>query len=407
MSPGGVVVRASAAVGIAFAHLRRSPGRTVVTVLAVSLAVLSVTLLAGLGAGVVDAGEDGLDSADRDIWISADPAGSGTENPVANAHGISRDVAARDDVRSATPIALHEVYVGTASTGLERRSAVGVHETHSGFDFEAGGGFELDEDDVAEAGDPRGTDLASGEIVIDPQVAAAHDVGIGDTIAVGSSRETAQEFTIVGLSSHHSQFLGSPALTVPLVDLQTITGTAGTDRATFVTVDVTDDADRDAVGDDLDDEYAAYDVRTSDEQVGSMIQDRPVVLAGGVTLVGLAVLGGVVFTVTLFVLVTAQQRDQLAALRAIGLSRPLLAGMVGIQGIVVGVVGGLVGLAATPLLAAGLNRLAASAVGFEGLVQTPPAIYAAGFSLAVGVGTVVAVVTGWRAGRYARIDRLE
>jgi len=228
-----------------------------------------------------------------------------------------------------------------------------------------------------------------------------------DRRRVSSSRETAQEFTIVGLSSHHSQFLGSPALTVPLVDLQTITGTAGTDRATFVTVDVTDDADRDAVGDDLDDEYAAYDVRTSDEQVGSMIQDRPVVLAGGVTLVGLAVLGGVVFTVTLFVLVTAQQRDQLAALRAIGLSRPLLAGMVGIQGIVVGVVGGLVGLAATPLLAAGLNRLAASAVGFEGLVQTPPAIYAAGFSLAVGVGTVVAVVTGWRAGRYARIDRLE
>ncbi|WP_265107996.1 ABC transporter permease [Halosolutus halophilus] len=412
MSVGGLAVRASAVVGIAVAQLRRAPGRTALTVLAVTLAVLSVTLLAGLGIGVIEKGEDGLDSADRDIWISSepvDPAASGTENPIADSHGVTRAVTARDDIQSATPIAMHVVYVGTEPSDLERRSAVGVHETHDGFDFEEGGGFELDQEDVEAASGPSPDEVPSGEIVIDPRIAESHDVGVGDTIYVGASREGegAREFTVVGISGHHSQYLGSPAVTVPLVDLQVVTGTAGTDRATFVTADVTEDADRDAVRDDLAEEYPEYDVRTSDEQVEAMIEERPIVLASGFTLVGLAVVGGVVLTANLFVLVTSQQREQLAALRALGLSRWLLAGTIGVQGLVVGLLGGLVGLAATPPIAAALNRLAASVVGFERLLRTSPEVYAAGFLLAVGVGTLVALVTGWRAGRYSRIEHLE
>jgi len=42
------------------------------------------------------------------------------------------------------------------------------------------------------------------------------------------------------------------------------------------------------------------------------------VLASGATLVGLAVLGGIVLTANLFALVAHQQREELAALRAIG-----------------------------------------------------------------------------------------
>ncbi|MFC4543506.1 ABC transporter permease [Halosolutus amylolyticus] len=412
MSISGLVVRTCAVAGIGFAQLRRAPGRTALTVLAVTLAVLSVTLLAGLGIGVVETGEDGLDSADRDIWIASepvDPAASGTENPIADAHGVTREVSARDDVQSATPIAMHAIYVGTEPSDLERRSAVGIHETHDGFDFQAGGGFNLDREDVvAEEGAPP-DEPPTGEIVIDPRIAEAHDVGVGDTIYVGASREGegAKEFTVVGISGHHSQYLGTPSVTIPLVDLQVVTGTAGTDRATFVTADVAEDADRDAVRDDLAAAYPAYDVRTSDEQIEAMIEERPIVLASGFTLVGLAVVGGVVLTANLFVLVTAQQREQLAALRAIGLSRPLLAGTIGVQGLFVGVLGGLVGIAATPPIAAGLNRLAASVVGFDRLLRTSHEVYAVGFLLAVGVGTLVALVTGWRAGRYARVEHLE
>ncbi|RQG97018.1 ABC transporter permease [Natrarchaeobius chitinivorans] len=409
MTSRGRTVRPRAVASIAFAQLRRSPGRTLLAVLAVGIAVLSVTLLASLGAGVVDAGEDGLDTAGRDIWISGDPVDTSTgggENSIVGSHEIARDVSEREDVSGASPIAMHEIYVGTEPDELRRLPAVGVQRTHAGFDFEEGGGFETSEDAFA---DGRTTEPATEEIVLDPAVADELGVSVGDTIYVGTSRETAPdaEFTVVGTSSYYSQFLGSETATLALTDLQAITGTTGTDRATFITANVTDDADQDAVRDDLEAEYPEYDVHTSDEQIGAMLADRPVVIASGFTLVGLAILGGTVLTVNLFALVTYQQRTELAALRAIGLSRWLLAGTIGTQGVVIGVLGGLIGLAATPPLAAGLNYLSASVVGFDELLQTPLEVYAVGLGLAIGLGAVVAAVTGWRAGQYARIEHLE
>ncbi|MDQ2048888.1 ABC transporter permease [Natronolimnohabitans sp. A-GB9] len=407
-------VRLRAVVGLALAQLRRTPGRTVLTILAVALAVLSVTLLASLGVGVVETGEDGLENAGRDIWVSGDPSdpvAGDTENPIVGSHGISAEMTERDDVSSASPIAIHDVYVTTEDGDPERTSAVGVHETHDEFGFEAGSGFETElnysSDNYSVADRP--TEPTEQEIVLEPETAETLDVSVGDTVTVGASRETVDdhEFTVVGIASYYSQFLGTNVETVPLTDLQAVAGTTGTDRATFITASVEDDADTDAVATQLDEEYAAYDVRPSDEQVGAMVEERPLVLASGATLIGLALIGGVVLTVNLFALVAYQQRDELAALRAIGLSRWVLAGTIGVQGLLIGLVGGLVGLAATPLLTAALNYVAVTVVGFESLLKTPVEIYLVGFALALVVGTVVAVLTGWRAGRYARLDRFE
>lgn len=409
MSLSRAVVRTRAVVGLAFAQLRRSPGRTALTVLAVTLAVLSVTVLASLGVGVVEKGEQGLDNANRDIWISrspVDPSTSGTENPIVGAHGVAADLTTRDDIASASPIAMYDVYVGSSPADLERRPAVGVQETHDGFDFQAGRGFDLDAETAAS---PPPEEPQRREIVLDPRVADELGVSVGETIYIGTSRHTAEtnEFTVIGISDYYSQYLGSPTLTVPLGDLQAVAGTSGTDRATFVTADVTADADRDVVAADLSEQYPEYDVRTSDNQVQSMLEERTIVLASGVTLVGLAVLGGIVLTANLFALVAHQQREELAALRAVGLSRSLLAGTIGTQGLVIGLFGGFLAVAATPLAVIGLNRFSASVLGFERLLQTPPAVYAGGFALALVAGTIVALVAGWRAGRYARIEHLE
>ncbi len=370
--------------------------------------MLSITLLASLGVGVVETGEDGLENADQDIWISSDPvdpSASGTENPIVGSHTIAADLVERDDMTYATPIAIHDVYVGTEPDELERRPAVGVQQTHEDFNFEDGEGFETPD----EAYEERSSDPTTEEIVLDPRVADEIGAGVGDTIYVGTSQETAPdyEFTVVGTSQYYSQFLGSETVSLPLLDLQAVAGTTGTDRATFVTGNVADDADREEVAADLEEEYPDYDVRTSDEQIGALLEEQPLVLASGGTLVGLAVVGGLVLTVNLFALVAAQQRTQLAALRAIGLSRRLLAGTIGMQGLLIGLLGGLVGLAATPLLVRGLNDLAASVAGFEDLLQTPLEVYVIGFGLSLVVGTVVALIAGWRAGRYARIEHLE
>ncbi|SEH10810.1 putative ABC transport system permease protein [Natronorubrum sediminis] len=401
-------------VGLAVSQLRRSPGRTVLTVFAVALAVLSVTLLASLGVGVVETGEDGLDSSSRDIWISSDPidpSASGTENPIVGAHTVSAEVSEREDVSSAAPLAMHDVYIGTSPDDLERTSAVGVHETHDGFGFEEGEGFETDTNasDGDGVADERPTDPDVEEIVLDPDTAEEHDVSVGETVYVGTARESAPnyEFTVVGIAEYYSQFLGSDTEAIPLGDLQALGGTAGTDRATFITASVADGEDPNAVAAELDDDYPEYDVRANDEQVGAMIEERPLVIASGTTLVGLALVGGIVLTVNLFALVAYQQRDELAALRAIGLSRWVLAGTIAVQGFLISLVGGVFGLALTPLFAAGLNHLSASIVGFDELLRTPPEVYLLGLTLSIALGTVVALVTGWRGARYARLEHLE
>lgn len=396
------VVRLRGVLGVAAAQLRRAPGRTVLTVLAVAVAVLAVTLLASLGTGVVDIGEESLDDANRDLWITAPDAE--TENGIVDATVVAASVDAREDVRTAAPIALYEMYLGTDDGDLRRVPAVGVHGTHAGYDFQRGGGFELEPADYREA--PRSAPVRS-ELVLDPRTAAALDVSVGDTVRIGASRATADhEFVVVGTSSHHSTLLGAPAATVPLADLQYLAGTSGTDRATFVMADTTEDTDNTAVRDELRREYPEYAVRTSDEQVEVLVTDRPAVIASGVTLVGLAIVGSTVLLVNLFVLVAYQQRDQLAALRAIGLSRRLLAATIAAQGLVVGLLGGIVGLVATPPLVGVLNGVAASTVGIEGLLMTPTEVYLAGGLLAVALGGIVALVTGWHAGRYARLERL-
>ncbi|NGM70880.1 ABC transporter permease [Natronolimnobius sp. AArcel1] len=404
----GSLIRTKAVTGLAIAQLRRSPGRTALTVVAVTIAILSITLLASLGVGVVETGEDGLENADQDIWISSDPvdpSASGTENPIVGSHGIAADLVERDDMTYATPIAIHDVYLGTDPDDLERRPAVGAQQTHEGFDFEEGEGFETPESAYEE----RSSEPTTEEIVLDPRVADEIGADVGDTIYVGTSQESAPdyEFTVVGTSQYYSQFLGSETVSLPLVDLQAVAGTIGTDRATFITGNVADDADREEVAADLEEEYPEYDIRTSDEQIGAMLEEQPLVLASGGTLVGLAVVGGLVLTINLFALVAAQQRTQLAALRAIGLSRRLLAGTIGMQGLLIGLLGGVIGLAATPVLVGRLNSLAGSVAGFDDLLQTPLEVYAIGFGLSIVVGTVVALIAGWRAGRYARIEHLE
>ena len=66
--------RLRASVGLAAAQLRHYRVRTLLAVFAVTLAVLSTTLLASVGVGVLETGQQKLDAAERDLWITAGPA---------------------------------------------------------------------------------------------------------------------------------------------------------------------------------------------------------------------------------------------------------------------------------------------------------------------------------------------
>ena len=400
MSIVGVSRRSRAIIGIVFAQLTRNRLRTSFAILGIVLAVLSTTLLAGVGAGVFETGESQLNAADRDLWVSSGPVGisatsGGFENTLYDAHTVGAEMEQIEGVRNTVPIGFQTVYV--SSSGDEFSTIIGTGVIGSGSSVSISEGEAFPPSTVHYAGGAYSGPM-SQEVMIDTQTAEQFDVGVGDTLYIGGTVSSARsnEVTVVGITDTFSRFLGTPTVTMPLSELQTITGTTSTDSATFITVSVEEGADVEAVQQQIQTEYPEFTVRTNQEQLEAVLQNQALVLAGGVTLVVLAFIAGLALTTNLLGLVVYQQRETLAALQATGMSQSTLIGLISGQGFMLGVVGGLLGVGLTPPLAEVLNQIAERLVGFEGLVQVPTQMLFVGFGIATIVGTVSAAIVAWR-----------
>lgn len=398
--------RLRAAGSVAAAQLRHDRARTVLAVVGIAVAVLATTLLASLGFGIYETGQQKFDASERDLWVtggslSEGPRGFGTA--ILDAHEVRREIESRDDVRSAVPMAFQSVYVGNDSGEMRPLVGVGIPNTGRFVQIEEGPGFTHGDAHYA-----NGT--YSGDryynVVIDARTAEIFDVGVGDALYVGGSADSAEEFDVVGISPTFSSFLGSPTVTTHLSELQELTGTTGTDKATFITVSLTDDADPQAVERELQDQYPEYTIRTNDEQMRSILRNNAVVIAVGGAMVVLAVVAGFALTLNILSIVVFQQSEELAALTALGVPMRTIVGVVAAQGVMLGAVGGLLGVALTPPFALALNAVAAEIVGFEGLVRTSAQVLALGGAIALVIGTLSAAVAGWRAVRTVGIDAL-
>jgi len=407
MSPLRWARRARGTVGIVFAQLTRNRLRTTFAIIGIVLAVLSTTLLAGVGAGVFETGQTQLDAADRDLWVSSCPVGisassGGFENTLYDSHTVEAEMEQIEGVRGAVPLGFQTVYVSRSGDDFSTLIGSGVT---------SGGAVPVSEGETL----PRSDSHYNGgsyngsmthQVVIDSQTAEQFDVGVGDTLYIGGTLSSARanEFTVVGVSDRFSRFLGTSTVTIPLSELQTITGATSTDAATFITISTEDGADTAAVQQRIQAAYPEFTVRNNQEQLEAVLQNQALVLAGGVTLVVLAFIAGLALTTNLLGLVVYQQRETLAALQATGMSQSTLVGLIAGQGLVLGVAGGILGVGLTPPLAEVLNRVAEALVGFDGLVQVPTEMLFVGFGIATVVGTVSASVVAWR---ISRLDTLE
>ena len=406
----GHLDRFRAVLGLGITQIRRSPSRTVLVVIGITLAVLATTLLASIGFGALDTGEQKFEASGRELWLTGGPiqlSPTGTtpiENTVLDAHRIARDIEARPDVGLATPIAFQGVYVGSSPSNLTLITGVGVP---------GAGGAVADRD----AFGTKDLHYANGtydgpmtrEAVVDPRTASLLGVEVGDTVYVGGSKESARRnaFEVVAISGTFNQFLGSPTITLHLSELQEVVGTTGTDRATLISIQLQDDADPVAVAAALEEQYPEYEIRTNREQLEAVLEQNAIVLASAAALVVLAVLAGLALTVNLLALLVYQQREELAALRALGLPISFITDLVAMQGVLLGGFGGALGLALTPVGVRVLNAIAARLVGFDSLLQTPPLVYLLGAGVALLIGTVSAAVAGWQVARLPPLGQLE
>lgn len=397
--------------GLGISQLRHERLQTVFAVLGVALAVLSSTLLVGVGYGVVETGEEKFDAADRDLWVTGGPVRlqpgrlGGMEGSIHDAHDVAAEINTHDGVQAAIPMAFQTVYAGPTPEGIETSLAVGVTGISGGtVTIDEGPGFSASDARHYAGGDYDGPRIQ--EVILDPRLAEEYGVEPGDTIYLGGTVIDARstEYTVVGTSGTFSEFLGAPAVTVPLSELQTMSGTARTDSATMITVSLQPDANVSQVHDSLQEAYPEYDVRTNREQLQAVVAEQALVIASGFVLVTLGIIAGLALAVNILTLLVYQQEQAISALRALGVSTPSLVAMVGMQGLVIGLLGGVVGVGLTPVLGNALSAVAYHVVGFEGLVRTPRFVYLFGFVIAGVVGLIAATVAGWR---VSAIDVME
>lgn len=398
-----------ATIGIAVAQLRHYRGRTILAILGVALAVLLVVMLGGLGYGMLTTGDEAIAWIDYDLWATGGPvalapgAVGDVQNPIQNAHGVSNKLETRGDVHTAQPLTFQTVYVSTDGEAFDTIVGVGIGGNASRMHVSRGS--RLGQSDVHYANGTYDGPM-NYEIVVDERTARRYNLSVGDRLHVGGTRDAAgdHQFTVVGTTRTFQTFLGVPTVAMHLSELQEVSGTTGTDPAALIALELVPGADRTAVQRDLERSYPALDVRTNEQQVRAVIGGQATVIVGAITLVVLAVVVGVALVVNVLALLVYQQRGQLAALKAAGVSGRTLVGVVTVQGVLTGALGGLVGLAAVSTGVRLVNAIVGEIAGFPRIVEAPPWLHAIGFCLALVMGVCGASVAGWR---VVRLNPLE
>lgn len=402
--------RFRAAIGIAWAQLRHYRIRSVLAVLGVALAVVTVVVLVGVGVSALSVGDAGINRIDADLWATAGPASfapstaGSVNNQLFDAHNVTRDIERAEGVSHAQGISFQTVYVGAERQDYDTIIAAGTTGNGSQFDIEQGRTFSGGDAHYAN-GSYDGP--MSGEVLIDKRTAEQLNIEVGDEIHIGGTVVAADEntFTVVGITNDVARYIGAPTIVMHLSELQEVSGSTGIDPASTIIIQVDEDADEERVRNDLSASYPDLTFRTNSDQLEAVLQSQSAIIASAVTLAGLAVGSGITLVVNVFGLLVYQQRRQLAALKASGVSVSTLLLVTLVEGLIVGGLGALLGIALAAPGIEGIN-IAVGYLGFEDIIDAPQWVFGLGVGLAFVVGVIGAVVAGWRTVRVSPIEHL-
>ena len=380
-------------------QLRHYRGLTLLATIGVAIAVLSLVVFVSLGTGVVGEGETEIKAIGGDLWVTAGPTTIGpttighVEHSLTDAHDRTAALRARDDIQAARAFTFQSVYASADADEFETITAAGV--TGDGSIFSTVEGETLTGGDTHYAGGNYDGPMV-GEVLLDERAAAQLGVDVGDSIHIGGTFRAAEEqsFVVQGISNDITKLVGTPTIVLHLGELQRVTQSTHADPATAIIIAV-DDAEPQTVKSDLAEAYPELTIRTNHEQFQTVLQRQSVILAGAGTLIALGIASGAAIVANVFGLLVASQRSSLMAIRALGVSRGTLLGIVGIQGLLIGILGTIVGfLLAVPAIWS-INYLVAETVGFSDIVTLELSMLPIGAGIAIGTGILGAVVAGW------------
>ena len=242
--------------------------------------------------------------------------------------------------------------------------------------------------------------LKSGEIAVDDEFAADHDLTVGSTVPLTIPRASQRDYTVVGVYEQ-TDLIPGPVLSV--ADAAAFRSP----RATGGYLTLADGADADAVaaqvGALLADEPEVSVQDRSDFAAQQTSQVDTVVLMLYI-LLGLAIVIAVLGIVNTLALSIVERTRELGLLRAIGARRGQVRLMVVVESVVIAVFGALLGMA----VGSGLGAAAVRALKDQGIpeLSLPWASMGVFLALAVAVGLLAAAIPAVRASRINILDAI-
>jgi putative ABC transport system permease protein len=237
--------------------------------------------------------------------------------------------------------------------------------------------------------------LHPGELVIDDEYAAEHDLAVGRTLQVATQRGGSQPYTVVGVFQR-SRLVPGPVL-LPLEDART---GFRSPQANFGYIRLRQGADVDAIRRQVEALLAdnpEVGVRSQADflaQLASQVDTAVVMLY---VLLGLSILIAVLGIINTLALSILERTRELGLLRAIGMFRSQVTQMVAVESVVIALFGALLGV----LVGSALGAAVVRAVPDElvSVLSLPWASTALVLGLAVLVGLAAAVLPVVRAAR--------
>jgi putative ABC transport system permease protein len=395
---------------LAFRNMMKNRIRTALNITAVTIAVLAVILLVSLGSGLVSTGEQVFQKSNMHLWITGKPVDlqSLYSNPgevkLNNAHPMADDIQKDNMIRFSTPMLTEIVYA--SGDNKQPRAVFGLGVATEGPMVVISEGTNLNPSSHYNMGAYDGP--LTQEVLVDSRAAALLNVSVGDTIHVGKTIEdtTDQEFRVVGLTNSLTAFSVNPMLIFPLSEFQYITGNHYYDSATMILIRLEHPDDADAVSQDLKAQYPNYMVNTNTDLLEKIIQENSMIMGSAVSIILLAVFMGGALVINTMLLSINEKRKEIGIMQIIGMSRWSIIKWMGLEGLIICILGGLAGCLLSIPLTVLLNLGIESILGFENVLVLDDIFLIGGFAMALTLGMVSTVAAIWRLSRIQPMEQL-
>jgi putative ABC transport system permease protein len=385
---------------LAIKNLFRNKLRTLLNIIGIMLAIISLVILTSLGCGLLDTGEQVLKDSSMHLWMKGRPVDLKTQYiqssqaRISDVHQISIQALADPRVNVSTPLLTEIVYAH--KEGKDPKAVFGLGVDTGGPLVTISSGAPISTSTLYNGGTYDGPFIS--EVLVDSRAAHLLGVEVGDTIFAGKTISDARnrQFKVLGISDSLSTFSLNAMVIFPFPEFQLITGNHYHDSASMIIVRLNDVNTAEQVKNDLQEQYPEYQVSTNREFLNNIIKQNGFFIVSASSIVILAIVMGTSLIILTMLLSLNERKREIGILQVVGFSRLSIARNFGFEGFIISVIGGISGILLSVPVAGIINQIVKRMTGLDELLVLDTKIMLLGFSMAVIIGLLSSLATIWR-----------